>query len=334
VPPVIRSIVFWVLLAAAAPGALGRDAGARGHLARVADPAMRFEAAAIRSLQRRGTANSLAAAALLIHYGAKNGELAVAAGSGALELAAAAAELAPADPAIAWIRVRLCATEPGCDNREAATAMRWLDPDNAAAWLPTLAAAHKDHDTVEVDRVLADMAQGARFDIYWNRIIVLIYDQLRGVAAELPKGVADSDDARFAYAVAVASAGVIPKFQAVVETCREPGAEPARRESCIRVAKNLELGDTVIAQVIGLNLAKRFVAADGHEAHALAERRRVLEWRGSTAGKFDQSLLPWRRNARARWRVARMRALRREQDVVEAILREQGSPVDPPESRP
>ncbi len=333
-PPVVRSTVFVLLLAAGVPTAAGQPAGLGFPSPRDADRTIRFNAAAVRFLERRGNANSLAAAALLVHFGARSAYAPVDADSGALDLAASAAGLAPADPAIAWIRVRLCATEPGCDNREAATAMRWLDPDNAAAWLPTLAAAHKDHDAVEVDRVLADMAQGARFDIYWNRIIVLLYDQLRAIAAELPKGVVDSDDSRFTYAVAIASAGIVPNFQAVIDTCRESGAEPARRESCLRVAKNLQMGDTVIAQVIGLNLEKRFVAADGREAHALAERRRVLEWRGSAAGKFDMSVLPWRRNAHARWRVARMRALRREQDVVEAILRELGSSVDPPESPP
>ena len=332
--PVIRSTVFALLLAAGVPTALHAEAGLGGPLLKVADRVMRFNAAALRSLERRGTADSLAAAALLAHFAAKSGYAPVDAGLGALDLAASAAGLAPADPAIAWIRVRLCANTAGCDVRDAATAMRWLDPENAAAWLPTLAAAHKDHDAVEVDRVLADMAQGARFDIYWNRIIVLLYDQLRAVASELPKGGVDSDDSRFGYAVGVASAGIVPNFQAIVDTCREAGAESARRESCLRVARNLQLGDTVIAQVIGLNLEKRFVAADGREAHALAERRRVLEWRGSAAGKFDLSVLPWRRNAHARWRVARMRALRREQDVVEAILREQGSSVDPPESRP
>ncbi len=330
----LRSLGFVLLLTAGLATAAGHVPDPAGRAAKGAQRALRFNAAAIHALEHRDNSAALAAAALLVHFDSRNAGTGVDEDANALGLAVAAANLAPTDPAIAWIRVRLCATEPGCDNREAATAMRWLDPDNAAAWLPTLAAAHKDHDGVEVDRVLADMAQGARFDIYWNRSVVLLYDALRGVARELPPGVADSDDARFDYAVRVASAGIVPNFQAIVDSCREAVAEPQRREPCLRVAKILQLGDTVLAQVIGLNLEKRFAAADGRDARTLAERRRVLEWRGNAAAKFGSSALPWRRNAQARWRVARMRALRREQDVVEAILREQGSALEPPENRP
>ena len=52
--------------------------------------------------------------------------------------------------------------------------MRWVDADNGAAWLQTLSAAQKDRDATEVDRILADMAHGERFDLYWNRIVVLM----------------------------------------------------------------------------------------------------------------------------------------------------------------
>jgi hypothetical protein len=90
----------------------------------------------------------------------------------ALELAARASACDPDDAAIGWIRLQLCASTPGCDIRDTATAMRWLDPDNAAVWLPTLAAAERTRIRSRSIASLQDMAQGVRFDFYWNRIVV------------------------------------------------------------------------------------------------------------------------------------------------------------------
>jgi len=81
----------------------------------------------------------------------------------------------------------LCSGTPGCDIRDVATVLRWVDADNGAAWLQMLAAGQKDRDTTEVDRILADMAHAARFDFYWNRIVVLMVDALEA-ARDQPAG--------------------------------------------------------------------------------------------------------------------------------------------------
>jgi hypothetical protein len=57
----------------------------------------------------------------------------------------------------------------------------------------------------------------------------------------------------------------------------------------------------------------------------------LLEWRTASAKVADTPLLPWLRNARARSRLAKMRALPREEDVCIALLREHRMPLDPPE---
>lgn len=291
-----------------------------------------WRSAAIRALEARGDADALAAAAALAFVGVpKPRQDSLKGDSPALELAVQASTLAPDSAAIGWIRMRLCTLTPGCDVRDAATALRWLDPDNAAAWLPTLTTAHRDRDQVEVDRVLADMAQGIRFDFYWNRIAVLLYDQLRAVAKSLPKGYVDSEAARLDEVLGITSGEFIPPFSTLLETCRESVPGTSRRESCFKIAKSMQQGDTVTTQIAGVGLEKRLVVIDGKEYRALVERRRVLEWRVATAAIFDQPLLPWVKNTHARWRLARMRALPREEDVLLAILRQQGSPIDPPD---
>jgi hypothetical protein len=82
---------------------------------------------------------------------------------------------------------------------------------------------------------------------------------------------------------------------------------------------------------VGFAIEKHLMSADIKEQRVIAERRRLLEWRVSSANISDTPLLPWLRNARARSRLAKMRAMSREEDVCIALLREHGIPLDPPE---
>lgn len=295
-------------------------------------PAWRAEAA--RVLAARGDANSLATAAALIFLGpasrskADTGKAAAA----ALEFAVKASELAPDNPAINWLRLRLCTSTPGCDFREAATTMRWVDAENSAAWLPTLAVAQKDHDTVEVDRIVGDMAEGTRFDVYADRAAVLMFDTLKRARGALPKGYLDSDLARLTEVVGVANAALMPSFSPLINACRDAGTT-ARREACITLSKTMQRADAAMTQLVGFAIERRLSPADTKELRIIAERRRLLEWRVSAANLADSQVLPWMRNARARSRLAKMRAMPREEDVCIAILRELKIPLEPPEDR-
>jgi hypothetical protein len=71
--------------------------------------------------------------------------------------------------------------------------------------------------------------------------------------------------------------------------------------------------------------------SDVKELRVIAERRRLLEWRAATANQSDTPLLPWLKDARARSRLAKMRALPREEDVCIAVLREHKLSLQPPE---
>src|SRR5882724_1658633 len=224
--------------AAAAVGAPG-EAASR-PLSRAADKYQAWSAAAATALIVRADANSLATAAAL-RYAAPNLK------PSALELAARASELAPLDASIAWLHLQLCSGTPSCNIRDVATVMRWVDADNGAAWLQSLAAAQKDRDPMEVDRILADMAHGARFDFYWNRIVVLMVDALDAARGDLPGGFAGSDSARLTTAGGIAGGEIIPPFTALVEACRESNAAPERRELCMKLSKTMQRSDTIAA---------------------------------------------------------------------------------------
>ena len=293
-----------------------------------------WTAKAAQVLIARADANSLATAAALSAVGNRLKADPSESGPAALDLAARASELAPQNSAIGWLRLQLCARSPACDIRDTATVMRWVDPDNAAAWLPTLAAAQRDRDTTEVDRVLADMARTDRFDLYWNRIVVLMCDALDAVRNELSGGYAASDSARYATASGVAGGEIIPPFAPLADACRESISVPERRELCLELSKTMQRSDTILAQMAGFNIERRLLAPDSKEARVIAERRHVLEWRVAAAAKFDDPLLPWTKNARARTRIAQMRAMPREEDVCIAILRAHKNALDPPEVHP
>jgi hypothetical protein len=285
---------------------------------------------AVRALAARADANSVATAAALSFT---SSFAAPAAAPMALQLIARASDLAPESAAIGWLHLQLCAAAPGCHSRDAATVLRWVDADNAAAWLAELSTAQKDKDTVEVERVLADMARGTRFDLYYNQIMVMMFDALTGVRQQLPGGVVASDTARLTALAGVANAEIIPAFSSLIDACREatPGSE--RRDDCLRLAKIMQRGDTVIVQMVGFGIERRLIPADSKEAKSLAERRHLLEWRMSAAGKLDSSILPWTQNARTRMRLAAMRSRPREEDVCIAILREHRMPLEPESHR-
>jgi hypothetical protein len=321
-------LVSWLYVASALAG----DAVRSGQPKPEADAYPAWRAAAAQVLGARGDAASLATAAALAFVGPASrskGDAAKAAAA-ALAFAVKASDLAPNDPAMSWLRLQLCAAAPACDLRGAATTMRWVDADNGAAWLPTLAVAQKDKDTIEVDRVLTDMAEGTRFDLYGNRSTVMMFDALKRARTQLPAHYLDTDLARLTEAIGIAATTLVPSFSPLINACREAVARE-RRESCLKLSKTMQRSDAVLAQLVGFAIEKRLTPADARELRTIADRRRLLEWRTASAKVADTPLLPWLRNARARSRLAKMRALPREEDVCIALLREHRMPLDPPE---
>jgi len=291
-----------------------------------------WRADAAQALISRADAPSLATAAALCFVGSTPRARSDPAASkaAAVDLAARASELDPQNPSIAWLRLQLCAGTPGCDIRDAATTLRWVDADNGAVWLPTLAAAERSGDPTEIDRILQDMAQGSRFDFYRNPTIVLLFDTLKLARADLPSRYVPSDLSRLSEAMVLAGAEIVSPLSAVANACRE-GSDAQRRDSCLKLSRIMQRADTVAAQMAGLHIEKRLAPPDGREARAIADRRRVLEWRVSAASQYDAPDLPWLKNALARERIAQMRRTPREEDIDIAILRKRRIPLEPPD---
>ena len=310
-----------VTAATAAPFALAAGATeAASHASHASrkgdvDPYPQWRAATAHVLATRSDASSLATAAALTFLGApsrskiETGKAAAA----ALELAIKASDLAPDNPAISWLRLLLCMHTPTCDIRVAAMTMRWVAADNGAAWLPTLTIAQRDKDSGGVDRVLAGIAAGSTFELYGNRTAVMIFGVLKRARSQLPANYLKSDTARLNEAMGIAGAAVVPSFSPLIIACRDPSSDAERRDSCLRLAKTMQRADMVMAQLVGFAIEKRLDASDPRELRLVTEHRRELEWRVALA---NQANLP------ALSRLAKMRALPREEDVSDAILGE------------
>jgi hypothetical protein len=176
------------------------------------------------------------------------------------------------------------------------------------------------------------MARATRFDLYYNQIMVLMFDALHAVRRELPGGIVASDTDKLTALAEVANAEIIPAFSALIDACRESALVSDRREACLKLAKVMQHGDTVIVQMVGFGIERRLIPADSKEAKNLAERKHLLEWRLLAAGRLDASILPWTQSSRTRTRLAEMRLRPRQEDVCIALLRERKMPLEPAEN--
>jgi hypothetical protein len=291
---------------------------------------------AIRILAAQPDANSLATAAALSFFDwsmqSRVNGLAPPPSPSAVQLAAKASELAPQNAGMIWLHLQLCAATPSCDNREVAIVLRWVEPENSVAWLTELADAQRDKDSVEVGRVLADMAHGSRFDLYVNQIVIMMFDALTRVRDQLSHGIATSELARLATFESIADNEIIPSFKPLVDACRDSSPGSERREDCLKIAKTMQRGDTIIVQLTCVSIEKHTLPPDSKEARILTERRHLLEWRMSAASQSDISMLPWTQKARTRSRLAEMRLRPREEDVSIALLRERNLALEPAEN--
>ena len=303
-------------MAAAAAGlvpvAQGRPVTATAH---APQPQAWYHGAAA-TLETRSDAASLAAAALLIQGADPRSTDAAAR---ALHLVERALEADPANHALGWMRLRLCEKSPGCDAGEAAASMRWLDPDNAAAWLTALQRAAAERDETAIEHALAGMAQASHLRYYWNPTVVMALDALRAQGGG--ERHAPATHAQLETVIAFALPVLVPAPQPLFDACPAGAAAP-RHDICQRVALLLQSADTVAAQLAGYSLQRRLAPPESPQARSALEHHRALEARVAREGKFQSAFLPWFRNRIAAHRIELMRRHEREEDCINAVLLE------------
>jgi hypothetical protein len=223
------------------------------------------------ALMTAGDPDSLAAAAYLSTHQTDGERLA---------LIARAAAAAPDRRYLAWMQLQACMRVDTCDVKPVELHLRTLDPGNAAGWSGSLERAAAVKDARQVQAALAAMAASERFDLYWNPIIA------HTAEAIIRTGRMDTSTAVVA-AMGAGAAQAVPAWQQISHVCRgEALEEPGVRDTCRRVSAVLRRGDTYIAEMFGLSLAKRLWPADSPEYGEVVQARRVMHYRMEAESKL------------------------------------------------
>jgi hypothetical protein len=240
-----------------------------------------------------------------------------------------AAALMPEDRRVATLRVVTCIRTAGCDTAEAAAALRRVDPGNGIADWPALEAAVASDDAAAIDDAMRTLSTAERFDVYFTPTVVSMADALvRSGAAKTPGGRPARDAGRWALtAIGALSVRGVPPYGTLGTACRAPDLPPVRRQHCLKALATLLQSDTLILQSLASGLTLRLAELNSPEAAAANAWRRAFEWRSL---QQDKLLKPFRVRNFLRENLAALRANRREEDAVRALLVAFNLPPDPP----
>jgi hypothetical protein len=274
-------------------------------------------------LAAKGTANSLATAALLKRFGTEPDK-------GSYELAAKAVALAPDRTDLAWLEVRFCVAVPGCNLPAREENLRRLDPANSAGWLGSLNRALAKGDTAGVDAALAGLGDAGQFNVYFDPLVVIASHEL---ISERQKQLGSLGHDQVATAtmtmIGVVAASVLPGFQAVNAACSNESLENTPRiESCRKVGQAFEHGDTYIVEGLGLSLQQHLWPEDSPEAHGVKDRLRVIQYRLEEYSRLPISS-PRAADLPADY-LDVLQQQKREQDASLVYFKRAGVPFDPP----
>jgi len=281
--------------------------------------------AVIGRLTARGTADSLAAAAVLKQFGAETDD-------GSYALVARAVELAPARGDLAWLAVRLCNIAADCDPVAPEQHLHAVAPGNGVALIGALTRAQARNDAGAIDAALEAIGNSERFYVYFDPLVAATAPELAQVRH---RGSGPPSRNELSHAtvemIGVIAASILPPSQALSFSCKGVALQlDGRLERCRQAARAFEHADTFIVAGVGLSLQQRLWAIDSAEGRAVTARRRVFQYRLE-----EYSKLPISASNFAEFPVDAVgvfRAHAREQDAALVYFAKAGVPADPPAS--
>jgi hypothetical protein len=264
----------------------------------------------ITALTRMADADSLAAAGLL-SVGDHRDQ--------SLSLIARATAAAPERADLKWLEVQVCNEIAPCDPEPVERRLRELDPSNGAGWLGALARGAVAKNDVPRDAALAALSRSDRVDFYFTTLVARLS---RAVAhtGKVSKEIAE------VWVIGYLAREAIPAYQYVSTACKGDRLQSVEvTETCRRVARALQNGDTYLTEMIGAAIAKRVWPEDSPEYAAAAEARRVYDYRSKFYLKLNQAGLK-----HADEYLTLCAENRHEQDVLRAQLIKAGINPTPP----
>jgi hypothetical protein len=280
----------------------------------------------VERLTARGTADSLAAAAVLRQFGAETDD-------GSYALVARAVELAPGRGDLAWLAVRLCNIAADCDPVAAEQHLHAVDPGNGVALIGALTRAQAKNDASGIDSALAALGNSERFFVYFDPLVAATAPQLAQVRHCGPGSPSRQELARATVQmIGTIAASVLPPSQAFSSSCKGMPLQEVdgRLERCQRAARAFEHADTFIVEGLGLSLQQRLWPLDSSEGRAVTARRRVFQYRLEEYSRLSISASNFAEFPTDVVDV--FRTHEREQDAALVYFSKAGVPADPPTS--
>jgi hypothetical protein len=275
-------------------------------------------------LAAKGSADSLATAAVLQQFGAESD-------SGSYPLVARAVQLAPDRPDLAWLAVRLCASASDCDGSGPEKHLHDVDPGNGIGSTGALTRAQRKNDAAAIDAALTAIGSSERFYVYFNPLVAATAGELAAVQHSGPGQPSGKEVARATLQmIAVIASSVLPPSQSFSVSCKGVALEQVagRLERCRRAAQAFARADTFIVEGLGLSLQQQLWPLDSPEGRAIAARRRVLQYRLEEYSRLNISSP--NTDVFPPDALDVFRSHEREQDAALVYLAKAGVPADPP----
>lgn len=247
-----------------------------------------------------------------------------------------AAKAAPSDALIQFMWAQSSPLTSGCDRAapcpERAQAMARLQPDNAVAWVPVVAAAWKAGDAAAIDAALARMAQATGHESPLSASLPAWLDVIRRYP--LPRSSVTQEGASVqspqakAFQVAMAmSSAQIPAYDGLIRSCdraAQPRASAARFADCARIGRNmLTHADELIDRNIGSALLRRSRQATAADVQTARDNQwQQDQWNRLVGAKHDAAI--------ADRLVADWRQVGNEVGVMKLELTRAGIPLQSP----
>jgi hypothetical protein len=287
------------------------------------------ESTEIAYLIRRGTAESLATASLLAHL-TQVSEDERSPGKPAppepSQLIERAISMAPNRPELVWLQLRDCESRRCAEEAQIAARLKEIDSDNALAWLADLNAAQGNPE--EVTRAVERMGDARSPRVYWNQLVVMMFDALthHGRAGP-PTAITQHADDRLLHVTGALAALDIPAFKPLAFACRRDElAATGRRPACEKAMARLEMSDAVVTQLVRLSVLEDWWPASTPQGAALRLERLQRRYLTVESNKVRKG----RADNDAETRVDAMRHFATEEDVERAMLTTFHEPIERP----
>lgn len=276
-------------------------------------------AVAVARLAKEGSPDALATAALLKQVGSETD-------SGAYALVAKAVVAAPQRADLAWLAARLCDAADECDASRVEQHLREVDSTNAVGWVGALARAQRSNDVTAVDEALTAIGHATRFTVYFEPLVVTATRQLLALQARSDP---TASAAVTMTVISVVAATVLPGSRIFSYSCQGYALQvTGRLDRCRNAARTLEHADAYIVEGLGLSLQQKLWPLQSPEGHAIADRRRVFQYRLEEFSKLNVSSSQPADFPTDYLDVAA--AHEREQDVALVYFARAHVPADPP----